>query len=132
MLDVRSLPEPYGRVETWKGRTLTVIVPSDEMRGLVAYIQKLGTNRGAWRDVFEPQTLSASVMTVPRTQEQEARGRPSTSGAASAATGPKGDGNGPVATFLDPRAPGLPARGLQVPHHALGLAAHRRGPLPDR
>ena len=75
VLDVKNLPEPYDKADAWKGKTLTVIVPTDELRGLVAYIQKLGTNRGAWRDVFEPQTLSASVMEIPRTREQEERGQ---------------------------------------------------------
>ena len=103
VLDVKSLPEPYDKAETWTGKTLTVIVPTQELRGLVAYIQKLGTNRGAWRDVFEPQTLSASVMTIPRTEEQEGRGKAVYQRRCVGCHGPDGDGNGPVATFLDPR-----------------------------
>ncbi|HSE96199.1 MAG TPA: cbb3-type cytochrome c oxidase subunit II [Methylomirabilota bacterium] len=103
VLDVKNLPEPYDRAETWKGKTLTVIVPTEELRGLVAYIQKLGTNRGAWRDVFEPQTMSASVMAIPRTREQEARGKAVYARRCVGCHGPSGDGNGPAATFLDPR-----------------------------
>jgi cytochrome c oxidase cbb3-type subunit 2 len=102
-LDIGGLPEPQDTVDTWKGRTLTVIVPTEELRGLVAYIQKLGTNRGAWRDAFEPQALSVSVMSVPRTEAQEARGRVVYERRCVGCHGAKGDGNGPVATFLDPR-----------------------------
>jgi cytochrome c oxidase cbb3-type subunit I/II len=102
-LDVENLPEPYNRVDAWQGKTLTVVVPTEELRGLVAYIQKLGMNRGAWRDAFEPQTISASVMTIPRTEAQEARGREVYERRCVGCHGAKGDGNGPVATFLNPR-----------------------------
>lgn len=103
VLEVENLPEPYNQLETWRGRTLTVVVPTEELQGLVAYIQKLGTNRGAWRDAFEPQTISASVMTIPRTEEQEGRGREVYDRRCVGCHGAKGDGNGPVATFLNPR-----------------------------
>jgi cytochrome c oxidase cbb3-type subunit I/II len=103
VLDVSSLPEPHDKPETWKGRTLTVIVPTQELRGLVAYVQKLGTNRGAWREVFEPQAVSASVMTLPNTPAQVTRGRVVYERRCVGCHGPQGDGNGPAATFLDPR-----------------------------
>jgi cytochrome c oxidase cbb3-type subunit 2 len=103
VLAVGGLPEPYRQLEAWKGRTLTVVVPTEELRGLVAYVQKLGTNRGAWRDAFEPQVLSASVMAIPRTEEQEARGKAVYDRRCVGCHGPKGDGNGPAATFLNPR-----------------------------
>jgi cytochrome c oxidase cbb3-type subunit I/II len=100
---VKALPEPYNKPETWKGRSLTVIVPTEELRGLVAYLQKLGTNRGAWREVFEPQSLSISVMTIPQTDEQVVRGRAVYERRCVGCHGVKGDGNGPAATFLNPR-----------------------------
>jgi cytochrome c oxidase cbb3-type subunit 2 len=102
-LEVSSLPEPYDKPETWKSRTLTVIVPSEELRGLVAYTQKLGTNRGAWRDVFEPQTISATVMSLPSTPAQVERGKGVYERRCIGCHGVKGDGNGDAATFLDPR-----------------------------
>jgi cytochrome c oxidase cbb3-type subunit 2 len=102
-LVVAPLPEPYNALEAWKGKTLTVIVPTQELRGVIAYIQKLGTNRGAWRDVFEPQNVSASVMRLPRSDEQEARGKQVYLRRCVGCHGEKGDGNGPMATFLDPR-----------------------------
>jgi cytochrome c oxidase cbb3-type subunit 2 len=103
VLAVKGLPEPYDTLETWKGRTLTVIVPTEELRGLVAFIQKLGANRGAWRDAFEPQTLSVSVMSIPQTDDQVARGQRVYERRCVGCHGEKGDGNGPAATFLDPR-----------------------------
>jgi cytochrome c oxidase cbb3-type subunit I/II len=103
VLAVKALPEPYDKPETWKGRALTVVVPSEELRGLVAYIQKLGTNRGAWREVFEPQSLSASVMSIPQTSDQVARGKAVYARRCVGCHGVKGDGNGAAATFLDPR-----------------------------
>jgi len=103
VLDTTVLPEPYDKAETWKGKTLTVIVPTEELRGLVAYTQKLGTNRGAWREVFEPQMLAVSVMSIPQTEAQVERGKAVYERRCIGCHGVKGDGNGPVATFLDPR-----------------------------
>jgi cytochrome c oxidase cbb3-type subunit 2 len=103
VLDVKSLPEPYAKAETWKGRTLTLVVPTEELRALVAYIQKLGTNRGAWRDVFEPQAMSASVMSIPQTDGLVSRGKRVYLRRCVGCHGAQGDGNGPMATFLDPR-----------------------------
>jgi cytochrome c oxidase cbb3-type subunit 2 len=102
-LAVKALPDPYNKPETWKGRSLTAIVPTEELHGLVAYLQKLGTNRGAWRDVFEPQSLSVSVMSIPQTDEQVVRGRAVYERRCVGCHGVKGDGNGPAATFLNPR-----------------------------
>jgi cytochrome c oxidase cbb3-type subunit I/II len=102
-LAVKGLPEPYDKPEAWRGKSITVVVPTEEMRGVVAYIQKLGTNRGAWREVFEPQNLSASVMGIPQTEEQVGRGKAVYERRCVGCHGVKGDGNGPVATFLNPR-----------------------------
>jgi cytochrome c oxidase cbb3-type subunit 2 len=103
VLEIGSLPEPYDKPDAWKGKTLTVVTPTEELRGLVAYMQKLGTNRGAWRDAFEPQTLAASVMSIPQTEAHVERGRLVYGRRCVGCHGVKGDGNGPVATFLDPR-----------------------------
>jgi cytochrome c oxidase cbb3-type subunit I/II len=102
-LEIENLPEPHDKPETWKGKTLTIVVPSPALRGLVAYTQKLGTNRGAWREAFEPQTLAVSVMSVPRTEAQVERGRAVYGRRCAGCHGARGDGNGPMATFLDPR-----------------------------
>ena len=102
-LEVKSLPEPYDKPETWKGKTLTIVVPTEELRGLVAYIQKLGTNRGAWREVFEPQNVGVSVMSIPSGRDLLALGRQVYQSRCIGCHGPKGDGNGPAATFLSPK-----------------------------
>jgi cytochrome c oxidase cbb3-type subunit 2 len=102
-LELKALPEPYDKPETWKGRAITVAAPTEEMRGLVAYIQKLGTNRGAWRETFEPQSLSVSVMSIPQTDDQVAHGKAVYERRCVGCHGVKGDGNGPAATFLNPR-----------------------------
>jgi len=96
-LDTESLPEP------WRGRALTVVAPTDDLRALVAYTQKLGTNRGAWREAFEPQMLAVSGMSLPQTEAQVERGRGVYGRRCAGCHGVKGDGNGPAATFLDPR-----------------------------
>jgi cytochrome c oxidase cbb3-type subunit 2 len=82
---------------------VTLVVPTPEMVGLVAYVQKLGTNRGAWRDAFEPQTLAVSVMQAPQTLRLVERGREVYQQRCVGCHGEKGDGNGPAAPFLDPR-----------------------------
>jgi cytochrome c oxidase cbb3-type subunit I/II len=102
-LELKPLPEPYDKPDTWKGRAITVVVPTEELRGVVAYVQKLGTNRGAWREVFEPQNLSASVMSIPQTDDQVARGKAVYERRCVGCHGLKGDGNGSAATFLNPR-----------------------------
>jgi cytochrome c oxidase cbb3-type subunit 2 len=102
-LAVKGLPDPYDKLEAWKGKRLTVVVPTEELRGLVAYLQKLGTNRGAWRDVFESQNIAASVMSMPQTDDQVARGKAVYERRCVGCHGAKGDGNGPAATFLNPR-----------------------------
>lgn len=83
--------------------TVRLVVPTREMVGLVRYVQKLGTNRGAWRDAFGPQTLAVSAMRVPRGEDTVARGRAVYARRCAGCHGPKGDGNGKAATFLSPR-----------------------------
>src|SRR5207302_836927 len=64
---------------------------------------KLGTNRGAWREVFEPQTVGFSVMTIPRSQDLLTLGREVYNSRCVGCHGKGGDGNGLAATFLSPR-----------------------------
>jgi cytochrome c oxidase cbb3-type subunit 2 len=83
--------------------TARLVFPTSEMVGLVRYIQKLGMNRGAWREAFEPQTVALSVMTIPSGEDLVTRGREVYQQRCVGCHGPKGDGNGPAATFLSPR-----------------------------
>ena len=47
--------------DEYTGDAVQLAVQTPELEGLIAYLQKLGMNRGKWRDVFEPQLLEASV-----------------------------------------------------------------------
>jgi len=80
-----------------------LVVPTKELVSLVGYVQKLGTNRGAWREVFEPQNVALSVMGIPPSADLVARGEEEYAEHCIGCHGAKGDGNGLAATFLFPR-----------------------------
>ena len=82
---------------------LHLVSPKPELVDLVRYLQKLGTNRGAWRDVFEPQNIGVTAMTVPQRSDLVDRGRAVYQRRCIGCHGPNGDGDGPAATFLSPR-----------------------------
>ena len=86
-----------------KTATVRLVIPTREMVGLVRYLQKLGTSRGAWRDVFEPQNSTVSTLQVSRGKDVEARGRAVYERRCIGCHGVRGDGNGQAATFLSPR-----------------------------
>lgn len=83
--------------------SVLLVTPTAEMVGLVAYIQKLGANRGAWREVFEPQNLAVSIMKIPESVDLVSRGTEVYRQRCVGCHGVKGDGNGLAATFLFPR-----------------------------
>src|SRR5439155_1115032 len=83
--------------------SVLLVVPTKELVGLVRYVQKLGTNRGAWREVFEPQNVAVSVMGIPQSEDLIARGKEEFEEHCIGCHGAKGDGNGLAATFLFPR-----------------------------
>jgi cytochrome c oxidase cbb3-type subunit 2 len=87
----------------FKRETATIVAPTREMKGLVAYVQKLGMSRGAWRDVFEPQVVTTDIMRIPSTEEWVARGKEVYAQRCIGCHGVKGDGEGPAATFFDHR-----------------------------
>jgi cytochrome c oxidase cbb3-type subunit 2 len=97
MLNVEPLPDPP------KTKSITIVVPTREAEALVAYIQKLGANRGQWRDLFEPQRVFVSQFSIPESADWIARGKEIYLRRCVGCHGEKGDGNGPAATFLDPR-----------------------------
>ncbi|KRR09274.1 cytochrome C oxidase [Bradyrhizobium valentinum] len=82
------------------GNTVMIAAETKELEGLIAYLQKLGMNRGKWRDVFEPQQLEVTQATLPRSSEWIAYGRVVYERRCVGCHGAKGDGNGPAATFL--------------------------------
>src|SRR5437762_2415088 len=82
---------------------LRLVTPTPELVDLVRYVQKLGMNRGAWRDVFEPQNVGVTAMTVPARPDLVDRGRTVYGQRCVGCHGADGDGNGAAATFLSPR-----------------------------
>ncbi|HEY0635326.1 MAG TPA: cbb3-type cytochrome c oxidase subunit II [Gammaproteobacteria bacterium] len=91
--------------DEYSGDTLTLVADTEDLRALVAYLQKLGTNRGKWRDRFEPQLLEASQVSVPRSAEWIAHGQQVYERRCIGCHGVKGDGNGPAAAFMQQDRP---------------------------
>ena len=86
--------------EQYKGNTVKIAAETPELQALVAYLQKLGMNRGKWRDLFEPQSLDVMDATLPRSEEWIAHGKEVYERRCLGCHGANGDGNGPAATFL--------------------------------
>ncbi len=86
--------------DEYTGDTVQLAVITQELKGLIAYLQKLGMNRGKWRDTFPPQRLEASQVSIPRSEEWIAYGKEIYERRCLGCHGVKGDGNGPAATFM--------------------------------
>jgi cytochrome c oxidase cbb3-type subunit 2 len=84
-------------------RGVTLVLPLADAVAVVGYLQKLGTDRGAWREVFEPHLVKVAVIDTSPTRNLEELGRAVYRARCIGCHGPKGDGNGPAATFLTPR-----------------------------
>jgi len=82
------------------GSSVMIAAETKELQGLIAYLQKLGMNRGKWRDVFEPQTLAVTDATFPRSSEWISYGKEVYERRCIGCHGVKGDGNGTAATFM--------------------------------
>lgn len=95
-----KLPVIFTPNKEFTGDSVRVVAATEDLRSLVAYLQKLGTNRGKWRDRFEPQLLDASQVSVPRSQEWTAYGKQVYERRCVGCHGAKGDGNGPAAAFM--------------------------------
>ena len=89
----------------YEGDSVKLLADTEDMRGLIAYLQKLGTNRGKWRDRFEPQRMEASQVSVPRSEEWTAHGRQVYQRRCLGCHGVKGDGNGPATAFIQQDRP---------------------------
>ena len=84
----------------YTGDTVRIAAETDDLHALIAYVQKLGMNRGKWRDLFEPQEIEVTDVTLPRSAEWIAYGKEVYERRCIGCHGEKGDGNGPAATFL--------------------------------
>lgn len=87
--------------DEYKGEAVTLVSDTEDLKALVAYLQKLGINRGKWRDRFEPQLTEASAGgSMPRSEEWITYGRQVYERRCQGCHGEKGDGNGPAAAFM--------------------------------
>jgi cytochrome c oxidase cbb3-type subunit I/II len=84
----------------YTGDTVQIAAETDDLKALIAYVQKLGMNRGKWRDLFEPQEIEVTDFTLPRSDEWIAFGKEVYERRCVGCHGAKGDGNGAAATFL--------------------------------
>lgn len=91
--------------DEFEGEDVELAVINDEVSDLVAYVQKLGTNRGKWRDLFEPQAVAVSQVSVPRSEDWIEFGQEVYERRCAACHGVEGDGNGPAATFMHVNRP---------------------------
>ena len=90
--------------QEFSGEAVELVGDTPDLRGLVAYLQKLGTHRGKWRDRFEPQRMDASRVSVPRSTEWIAYGSQVYARRCLGCHGTEGDGNGPAAAFMQDEA----------------------------
>ena len=109
--------------DEYTGAPVQLAVQTDELKGLIAYLQKLGMNRGKWRDDFEPRELTASEFGVPRSEEWIAHGKDIYEHRCFGCHGVTGDGNGPAATFMYKYRP----RNFQLSVFKFRLV---KGPIP--
>ncbi|HYU68023.1 MAG TPA: cbb3-type cytochrome c oxidase subunit II [Burkholderiales bacterium] len=89
----------------YSGEVLSLIAETEDLKALIAYVQKLGVNRGKWRDAFEPQRMEASQVTLPRSEEWIDYGKNVYERRCLGCHGVKGDGNGPAAAFMQTDRP---------------------------
>jgi cytochrome c oxidase cbb3-type subunit I/II len=91
--------------QEYTGDTVKIVAETQEIAALIAYVQKLGMNRGKWRDVFEPERMEASGMSMPRSEAWIAYGKTVYEHRCIGCHGVNGDGNGTAATFLYKQRP---------------------------
>jgi cytochrome c oxidase cbb3-type subunit I/II len=96
-------PNRYPVIHTpndeFTGDAVRLAAPTGELLALVAYLQKLGMNRGKWRDVWEPQRVGIAHGGIPRSEEMIAHGQNVYERRCVGCHGVQGDGNGLAATF---------------------------------
>jgi cytochrome c oxidase cbb3-type subunit I/II len=89
----------------YAGGTVKLAVETQEVEALIAYVQKLGMNRGKWRDLFEPQAMEGAGISMPRSEEWIEHGKEVYERRCVGCHGEHGDGNGPAATFMYKQRP---------------------------
>ncbi len=91
--------------DEFTGDAVRLVAESENIAALTAFVQKMGTNRGRWRDLLEPVAVAGAEEDMPRSDEMVARGKQVYEKHCIGCHGVKGDGNGPVATFLHIQRP---------------------------
>jgi cytochrome c oxidase cbb3-type subunit I/II len=91
--------------QEFTGDAVKIAAETEALEALIAYLQKLGMNRGKWRDLFEPQQIEVMDVTMPRSAEWIAHGKEVYQRRCLGCHGEKGDGNGPAATFMTKQRP---------------------------
>jgi cytochrome c oxidase cbb3-type subunit 2 len=91
--------------QEFAGTTVSLLGDTEDLRALVAYLQKLGMNRGKWRDRFEPQRLDVSRIGILRSEEWIEHGKEVYRRRCLGCHGATGDGNGPAAAFIQTDRP---------------------------
>ena len=91
--------------DEYTGDTVKLVAETRAIQALTAYVQKLGTNRGRWREVLEPEWVDGPEIDLPRSDEKIAHGKQVYERHCIGCHGVKGDGNGPAATFTHVQRP---------------------------
>ena len=91
--------------EEFSGETVKVVAETRDVQALTAYIQKLGTARGQWRDLAVLDEVEGSKIALDRSDAWIAHGKQVYEHRCIACHGEKGNGNGWAATFLSKQRP---------------------------
>ena len=110
--------------QEFTGDSVKLVAESQEVKALTAYVQKLGMNRGQWRDWVVPAETEGSRLDLPRSADWIAHGKEVYERRCIACHGAKGDGNGWAATFLYRQRP----RNFTLGEFKFRLT---KGPLPS-
>lgn len=89
----------------FSGSAVKLVAETEQIRALTAYIQRLGTNRGRWRELMEPADVEGANVAIARTDAGVARGKQVYERRCIGCHGAKGDGNGESATFMTRQRP---------------------------
>ena len=87
------------------GEAVKLVAETREIQALTAYIQKLGTDRGQWRDLAMAAEVEGSEVTLERSDDWIARGKLVYERRCIACHGETGNGNGWASTFMSKQRP---------------------------
>jgi cytochrome c oxidase cbb3-type subunit 2 len=86
--------------DEFTGEAVKLVAETREINALTAYVQKLGMNRGRWREFVEPAEIEGSDIVLTKSDEGIAKGKEVYERRCLGCHGVKGDGNGEAATFM--------------------------------